>query len=135
MDEFPRRIIFFCDCNAKFDSALALKAHGAGCPEVRPIVAGGHYPTRDGIITIAEEVMKNFFAVMPETISFSLLIGQLTKVEFLRRQGKAPTDGKAMHDLLTSADTPYTREQGVELMEEVAGWFGIGRAEIAQFMK
>ena len=132
---FPERVIFFCDCNAKLGSPEALKEHGADCPEVRPIVAGGHYPTRDGIIIIAEETMKSLFSMMPETIDFPLFLLQITKVEFLRRQGKAPTDGKGMFDVLTGADTPYTREQGIELMEEVSGWYGIGREEIGQFTK
>jgi hypothetical protein len=131
MESFPERIIFFCDCNTRFGSADSLNEHGATCPEVIPFVEGSYYATRDGLILLCEKMMENAFEVMQTPKDLGLFLMQVTRIENLRRQGKAPKDAEEMLKVFLTplSDNEMTKYESVTLIEEVAGWYGLSREE------
>jgi hypothetical protein len=130
-EPFPERITFFCDCNARFSSADSLNEHGATCPEVIPFVEGSHNPTRDGLILLCEKMMENAFAVMQTPKDLGRFLMQVTRIENLRRQGKVPKDAEEMLKVFLTplSANEMTRYEGITLIEEVAGWYGLSREE------
>jgi hypothetical protein len=51
---FPKRLLYFCDCSAKFDSADALERHARDCEFVPAEMKG--YAFRESLIVVAEAI-------------------------------------------------------------------------------
>jgi hypothetical protein len=84
----PKRVLFFCDCDARFDSLQALAGHVANCAAI-----SNGYSMREMVITALEDVIRNDeYPELIESDPFEALVELLVGYESRRAQGQEPKD-------------------------------------------
>jgi hypothetical protein len=84
----PQRVLFFCDCNAEFDSLQVLADHVANCAAVSK-----GYSVREMVITTIENAIRNDeYSELIESDPFEALVELLAVYEYKRAQEQEPKD-------------------------------------------